>query len=582
MDGAMGTLLAQALPPTASVELAVLEHADRVLKFHTEYIQAGARIIQTHTFGANPYRLKQEGAEKRFENLNHQAVKLARTAREMLDKPIWIGGSIGPILSPLPEDLEGYAQQAQILEGAGCDLLILETFPSLELLKEALRRVKAVTRLPIFAEISLPDEWSPPPEGTHRTLLEALEALPALVVGINCGTGPEEYWEWVHDEGFQPKRPFSMLPNAGIPIRKNGRIYYPPSSPEYFASFAKEMAQAGVRCLGGCCGTTPDHIHAMAKVLKTIIPKKRQQISPPVKAVEKPEKVTPTSTFFQALTKGFTTVVQLDPPKGTSLDHLVQVAQAVRDSGKVTAVDVNANPLGRLHFDALFCSLFIQQKVGIETIPHVTPRDASIMGLESALLGAWYGGIRNLLIITGDPSQLGDYPSRYDVYQTDSVGLVEILKKLNEGYDWLGNPVGSPPSFVLGVAVNPGAEDIEKERVRFQAKVERGAQFAMSQVIYHWEVWERFWEPWGSPPIPVLVGIWPLTSFRLALRIHYEIPGITIPLNLLEKLEKAGKDAGKIGWEVAYQLYDQAPHFAQGAYLIAPFKKGEKILDLLT
>jgi 5,10-methylenetetrahydrofolate reductase len=291
----------------------------------------------------------------------------------------------------------------------------------------------------------------------------------------------------------------------------------------------------------------------------------------------------PGSTFAEKLLGGrFVRVVQLDPPRGTNSDRLLGAVRAMAANPSVDAVDINSNPLARLRMDSLWLATEIQRATGVEAIAHVTPRDASLMGLQSQLLGAWRSGVRNLLAITGDPSQLGDYPGVHDVYHVDIFELVRATARMAEGVDCAGNPIGDPPQFCVGVAVNPAAPDLDHEIARMRRKAEAGAHFLAAQVFFSWEPFERLLERCGGKlPLPVLVGIWPLPSLRVALRLHHEVPGIVVPDELLSRLEAAGREAARVGLERALQLLDEAPRFASGVYLVAPFRNPEEVLHLL-
>jgi homocysteine S-methyltransferase len=278
----------------------------------------------------------------------------------------------------------------------------------------------------------------------------------------------------------------------------------------------------------------------------------------------------------------FVRIVQLDPPKGTNADAVLRAAAKLADHPAVDAVDINSNPLARLRMDPLFLGQLIQQRIGLETVPHVTPRDASLMGLQSQLLGAWAGGIRNLLAITGDPSQLGDFPGIHDVYHVDIFELVRAVSRMAEGYDCAGNRIGDPPGFLIGVAFNPNAENLQEEADRLRRKVDNGAHFAMSQVCFDWQAWERFAEVFGGElPIPSLAAVWPVRSHTMAMRLHHEVPGIVVPADLLDALETAGRDAAEVGFERSVTLLREAPDYTAGVYLIAPFKQPQAILPLI-
>lgn len=587
-DGATGSELGAKLPASVPLDLVPLERPADLVALHLAYLKAGARLIQTHTFGASRPKLERAGHADRMEAVNHAAVKSAREAREMAGSPALIAGSIGSVRHYLPEGAPvggSIAEQAALLEERGVDCILLETFPTLDELREAVEAVRAATRLPLVAQMTLPDEWSEGPGPGFADLVERLARLDADLVGLNCGKGPEEVEELLEAVDALPPLRFAFQPNAGVPVRREGRYFYPDSSPAYFGRFALLAAEKGAVLVGGCCGTTPAHIAEVARVLKGVMPRtggaRRRLV-----AVEReiaPPRPRPESRLFERLERGeFVTVVQLDPPKGTHLAAFIELAGQIHRRPDIAAVDINANPLGRLHFDSLWMAHLLQHETGVEAIPHITPRDMSIMGLESALLGAWAAGLRNLLVITGDPSQLGDYPGAFDVAQTDSVGLTRIITDLCRGLDWAGNPVGDPPRFALGVAVNPNAENIDLEIERYKRKIDHGAHFAMAQVFFDFADWERFWDRFGGPsPIPVLVGIWPLSSFRLALRLEQEVPGIHVPEIFLKELQDAGPDARKLGWDRARALLEQARTAARGAYLIAPYKQPEDILGLL-
>jgi homocysteine S-methyltransferase len=302
-----------------------------------------------------------------------------------------------------------------------------------------------------------------------------------------------------------------------------------------------------------------------------------------VEVVTRPRKTGESSGLARKLAgKQFVNVVQLDPPKGSNAELVLQAVERFLEVGGVDAVDLNSNPMARLHMDSLWMAAEVE-RMGMETIPHITPRDASLMGLEANLLGAWRAGIKNVLAVTGDPSQIGDRAGAHDVYQTDGVGLVEILTQLNEGTDWAGNAIGDPPSFTVGVAVNPNAEDLDREVERYLRKIENGAHFAMTQVFFEWSCWERFLDKiGGASPIPVLIAVWPLTSYRLALRLHNEVPGIVVPKAVQDRLEQAGQGARTEGFALAREIYEESKKRKEGGvYVIAPFKNPSAALEVL-
>jgi methionine synthase I (cobalamin-dependent)/5,10-methylenetetrahydrofolate reductase len=595
-DGAMGTLLqGRTELPRGSVEELCLSSPDAVVQAHLEYIEAGARVIETNTFGATGHKLKAFGLQDQVGAINSAAVKLARQAREISGKEVFIGGSIGPTwVSYDPEDSDAeelvrslFREQARALDARGVDFFILETFLTLWEIRVAIETVREVSSLPVVASMTFPgDAWEEKedlawPEQAARRLL----ALGADVVGTNCSLGPADMLAALDGMARAEGPRLFAAPNTGVPRYRGGLFVYPDSSPEYFGWFAREAARRGARLIGGCCGSGPDHIRAMAAAVSEWTPVADASAPAPVVASigadRRPER-RKTSRLAERLARGeFVVSMQLDPPKGTDAEAVVQAARAFRDSGAVTAVDINSNPLAHVHMDSLWMAVLCERE-GIETIPHVTPRDGSLMGITSSLLGAWCQGIQNLLVITGDPSQAGDRPGSTDVYQTDSVGLVKVVTDLNAGRDIAGNAVGAAPNFLIGVAVNPTDADLDREIERFRHKIENGAHFAMTQVFFEWEAWERFVERFGGPiPIPVLAAVWPLTSHRLALRVHHEVPGILVPDRVLATLEKAGNRARQEGFAMAREFLAEARRRMQGVYVIAPFKSPISALELL-
>jgi methionine synthase / methylenetetrahydrofolate reductase(NADPH) len=594
-DGAMGSFLSSRLGPRPCLEEANLTHPDEVISIHLEYIAAGADIIETNTFAANAARLKDHGLAEKTEEINSRAVKLAREAREISGREVIIAGSIGPV--GFAHDLlrqEGweqarqhYRQQAEVLEQRGVEAFIIETFASARDLRIAVEAVRSISSLPIVAQLTFAaGEFAESEPADVSSAFAEIMDLPIEVYGVNCGMGPREMLRVLEKLPLTDEHRLSVYPNVGLPTRSSGRFVYPDSSPGYFAAFAVEAARLGARIVGGCCGTRPEHVAAIAEALKDVQPPARRQLRAEVLDIRKePAAVVPeeadTRLARRFMQGEFATSVQIDPPKGAEVDRQLEAVKAFQASGLVDAVDVNSNPMARLHMDSLWMSLMVEG-LGMESIPHITPRDASIMGLQSNLLGAHALGVKNLLVITGDPSQLGGTAGEMDVYQVDSLGLVKLLSEMNQGRDATGNLIGRPTRFFIGVAVNPTAPDLEEEARRFRQKIENGARFAMTQVFFEWDEWDRFLDVLGEQPaIPVMAAIWPLTSYRLALRLHHEVPGISVPDPLLKCLEAAGKEARKVGFDQARAMLETARKHVQGAYIIAPFKDPVAALELL-
>ena len=591
MDGAMGSELLQRLPEGARMDLAVHDHPKDVLDIHLAYIQAGAELIETSSFGCSRPRLDRAGVGDLTEKINAGSVKLAREAREISGRDVLIGGSIAPLAGVLDlDEAEGramiplaHAEQAAILAGRGADLFILETFFRVDELAIAVAAVRGVSDLPIIAMMTFAHERPPHPYKEQAELLDQLAELDLVAVGVNCSPGPMGALEILRHVS-QVDIPLATSPNAGTMVRREGRILMPPATPSYLGEFARKAVGLGAAVVGGCCGTGTEHVRAIAEAVDGLVPEPRATASVSVAFTSPaPKPVLPSSSLAAKFERGdFVHMVQLDPPKGTNVDALIEAAKAIAAHPDVDAVDINSNPLARLRMDPLFLSQLVQQKTGLEAVPHITPRDASLMGLQSQLLGAWRGGIRNLLAITGDPSQLGDFPGVHDVYHVDIFELVRSLSRLAEGFDCAGNRIGAPPGFLVGVAVNPAADDPKKEADRLRRKVDNGAHFAMSQVAFDWKAWDGFTKLFGGElPIPTMAAVWPLRSFKMALRLHHEVPGIHVHEDLLKAMEAAGADAATVGYERAVRLLREAPEKAAGAYLIAPFKQPQAILPVI-
>jgi len=425
---------------------------------------------------------------------------------------------------------------------------------------------------------------------------EKLKGKNIQAIGANCTIGPQLLLPVLQHLAAHSTIPLSAMPNAGFPKRIGDRTVYPRSSPEYFALFAKEAAEIGARILGGCCGTTPDHIHAMAEAVKKIpassgtrgalAATETVEVADPADRLRRAVAREPESKLWKRIQAGkFVTSVEVDPPKGVSIDRILDQVTRVMAHSAVDSIDINSGTLARVGMDAMVLAGALEAH-GFETIPHVTTRDANIIGLQAMLLGAWaVGGVRNILAITGDPPSLGDHPETSGVYEVDSIGLVRVLSRLNQGTDWAGKSLGGATNFTIGVAVNPVAENIDEELRRFEEKVAAGAHFAMTQPIFDPEHWRLFLKRLGGKsPIPIIVGLWPLTSYKQALRLNNEVPGIVIPEATLHEMDNAGEAARERGFALARRMLEWA-HGARsesiaGAYLIAPFKRYEEILEL--
>ena len=591
-DGAMGSMLHESVWPQRCFEELNVTEPEAIFRVHQAYIEAGAQIIETNTFGANRQKLAPLGLAEQAVKFNHRGVKIAREAREAAAREILIAGSIGPLgIAHQADALEpgqvrdAFHEQALALEERGVDLFILETFSDIEELLQAVDAIRAFSSLPIVAQLTFSEEGTTIGGTRPADAAARLAAKDVQAIGANCTLGPQLLLP-ILAELAAPGRPLSVMPNTGLPKRVGDRTVYPRSSPQYFAQFAREAAALGARIIGGCCGTTPEHIRAIAEAVRSLRPEKSVHVSAGVEAAAEPARPgvrEPESRLWKMIqARRFAVSVEIDPPKGVSLDRIFDQVDKIMASGKVDVIDINSGSMARLGMDALMLAGALEAR-GIETIPHLTTRDVNIIGLQAMLLGAWtVGGVRNVLSITGDPPSLGDHPETSGVYEIDSIGLVKVLAHLNQGTDWAGKTLGGATNFSIGVAVNPVAEDLDYEIARFREKIEAGAHFVMTQPLFdpaHWHAFEK--RLGGKCAIPVMVGIWPLNSYKQALRLNNEVPGIVIPEPLLKELEAAGAAARDRGFESARRMLSWARTELAGAYLIPPFKRYEEVLEVL-
>jgi methionine synthase / methylenetetrahydrofolate reductase (NADH) len=583
-DGGMGALLSAAVPRLRCPEEANLRAPEAVVSLHAGFVQAGAELIETNTFGANRRKLARHFLEDELERINSTAVRLAREARELSGREVFVAGAIGPLGEPASSRVrrELFAEQATVLEGRGADLFSVETFYDLEELADAVEAVREVSGLPIVALLTFDEDAETLAGVTAREAAERLAELDVAAIGANHGAGLFAALAAL-EQMRGPGLPLAALPNIGLASLSGGRVIYPHATPEYFAEFAAHARDLGARVIGGCCGTTPAEIAAIRSAL--------DEARPPAAPLELRTRELVVSLGEAQLETGLARAlrerewvvsIQLDPPLGGSNRGLVDVARELAATEAVGFVDLNDNPAARARMNGLMAAVAIEREAGIETIPHLTPRDMTLAGLESVLLGAHAEGVRNVLAVTGDPPQEGDYPGAGGVYQVDSIGLTELVAQLNRGEDVNGRSIDAPTSFFVGVAVNPSADDLDLELERFERKVAAGARFAMTQVLFDLGYLDRFLDRLGgSAPVPLLVGLWPLWSYQLAVRVHNEVPGIVVPEPVQEALRDAGADAATVGMRLARELYAEVRNRAAGVYVVAPFRQPLAALGLL-
>jgi len=602
-DGAMGTLLhLRGDEPMDTCFVALNKsRPDLVSSLHRDYIAAGAEAIKTNTFAGNRFQLEMHGWGDEVRDLNKRAAKLARDAREISGQPVWIAGSVGPtgrLLAPIgtstiKEIRAAFREQIEVLVEGGVDLLLLETFSSLAEIREAIAAARAVSDLPIIASMTYGDDDHTPVGHAPRDVARELTRLGVEMIGANCSVGPQNVTRVALTLRQATHLPISAMPNAGWPASLNGRIVYA-SSPAYLAAHARQAAEAGVRILGGCCGTEPAHIAAMRQALDALIALDPQVAKHPNGAVVAITMLPPETTdagldeaeygseFGRKLARGeFVATVEVAPPRGLNPAKVLAGARLLKEAG-VDAVDVTDSARARLSMSPIATCALIQQQVGIEAIIHLTTRDRSLMGLQADLLGAHALGLRNVLALTGDPPSLGNYPNSTAVYDVDSVGLIGILKQMNEGVDIGGNAIGAPAGFTIACAVDPTRDDLAEEARRLKRKIAAGAHFVMAQPIFDLDRWRRFLDLYGTVEIPVLLGILPLQNTRHAEFLHNEVPGIVLTDRVRQRMAEAGNDGRHVGIALAQELIVEAKDLVQGIYMMPSFGRYEQAAAVLS
>ena len=597
-DGAMGTLLFErGIPFERCFDELNLTDPLLVETIHREYLAAGAELIETNTFGASPTRLESHGLGAKARVIARQGVKVARNAREIAGTTAFVGGSMGPLgrhLEPfgtitVAEAERAFREQAEGLLEGGLDVFMLETFQDLTEILAAIRAVRGLTTsVPIVAQMTFGTDGKTRYGHTAPLIARALRLAGADVIGVNCGVGPQPALEVLQQlVAAAEGTPVSIMPNAGLPQFVDGRYVYM-SSPDYFADFAARAVEAGARLVGGCCGTTPAHIRAMRERLASHLPAEHLPTGAEVRVLEpaQGEDAAPESTeepsLLRKLRAKFTVSVEIDPPRGINTQKVLAGAKLMAERG-VDCINIADSPMARIRMSAMSLAwqirgLFPQ----VEVILHYTTRDRNLMGLQSDLLGAHAVGLRNILCLTGDPPSLGDYPNMTAVYDTNSVGLIGIVGKMNHGTDESGSAIGGSTNFAIGCAVNPTSDKLDWELDHFRKKLDAGAQFVMTQPVYELAAWERFLEKLGGPPkIPLLIGILPLQSFRHAEFLHNEVPGIQVPDWIRQRMHEAGNEGQKVGVELARDLLVQCRSSANGVYLMPSFGRYENCLDVL-
>jgi methionine synthase I (cobalamin-dependent)/5,10-methylenetetrahydrofolate reductase len=592
-DGAMGTLLyAKGIFINRSYDELNLSQPDLIRGIHHDYLQAGAEIIETNTFGANSFRLARHSLADKVQDINRAGARLAREAAKSFD--VWVAGSVGPLgsrIEPLgktsfQEARDAFREQIEALVEGGVDLLILETFGYLEEIHQAIQAAREVApSVPLVAQVTIDEDGNCLDGSDPETFAPKLAEWGADVIGCNCSVGPVAMLDAIERVRAATSLPLAAQPNAGIPRSVDGRNIYL-CSPEYMASYARKFVAAGVRVVGGCCGTTPDHIRVMKSALRA--GEARGKNNPAHVSGGPAPKATPAvpleerSALGSKLARGeFVTMVEIVPPKGTDISKEVEGARFLKSVG-VDAVNIPDSPRASARMSNQALSLLIQREVGIDAILHYTCRDRNVLCIQSDLLGAAAVGIRNLICITGDPPKMGNYPDATAVFDVDAIGLVNIVRSLNHGLDLGGNPIGTGTGFVVGVGANPGLTDLDEEIRRFEYKVEAGAEYAVTQPVFDLRLLENFLRRIEHCRIPVVAGIWPLVSVRNAEFMKNELR-VSVPDSILERMARAQTPelARSEGVAIAREMLIAARQMVQGAQISAPMGRYTSAVDVL-
>ncbi len=615
-DGAMGTMLyAKGVFINQCYDELNLKAPDLVREVHAAYAKAGAEVLETNTFGANRVKLSQYGLESQVKDINRAA---ARIAREVAGDDHLVAGAVGPLgvrIEPygptsVDEAYQAFVEQMSALKDGGVDLFLLETFADLAEMAQGVRAARAVDpKIPVIAQMTIGVDGRTSYGATPEDLARTLDKLDVDVIGLNCSVGPQAILEAIEKMAAVTRRKLSAQPNAGMPRDVGGRSMYM-ASPEYMANYSRHLVQAGAKIVGGCCGTTPDHVRAMVNGVRPLAPRvsgigtrglgtgdtglaateTSEQPSPLPRVPVPASKGVPSVPFAERshwaakIAKGeMVTSVEIVPPRGVDASKMLSDVAALKREG-VDAVNVPDGPRAQSRMGAVMTSLLIEQQVGVETVTHYCCRDRNLLGMLSDLLGASAMGLRNLLVITGDPPKMGPYPDATAVFDIDAIGLTNLVSNLNRGLDPGGNPIGAPTRYAIGVGVNPAAVDPALELKRFEYKVEAGAEYAITQPVFDVAQLERFLGQIEHVRIPIIAGIWPLVSVRNAEFLANEVPGVVVPDTVITRMrranEKSKEHAVAEGIAIAREMLGCVKSAVQGVQVSAPFGKVELALEV--
>jgi len=593
-DGAMGTMLyAKGVFINKCYDELNVRNPEIVLEVHKQYVRAGAEILETNTYGANRVKLRTFGIEDELQQINAAAVEIARRAA---GDSVYVAGAIGPLgirIEPygptaLDEAREIFREQASALRDGGVDLFIVETMSNIAETEQAIAAIRDVCSIPVVAQMTIGNDGRTVFGDTPKTIAERLDQAAADVIGLNCSVGPDVMLDAIEQMAAVTARKISCQPNAGLPREVNGRQMYM-ASPDYMAKYAKRLIHKGVKFLGGCCGTTPEHIKVMADAVRPLSPRRsfviieRDHVNTTAEGKE-PAPLATRSNWGKKLAAGeFVTTIEITPPKGPNPEAMIQSVKAIRAAG-VDAVNVPDGPRAQNRMGAIAVATLLHRHVGIEPVLHYCCRDRNLLGMHSDLLGCAALGIRNLLLITGDPPKMGPYPDATAVFDIDSIGLTNMVSLLNRGLDLGSNPFGEPTKFTIGVGVNPGHLDLDYELRRLEWKVKAGAEYAITQPVFDVDVLERFLRRIEGMKLPIVPGIWPLLSYRNAQFMNNEVPGVSVSDEVMERMriasEKSKEHGLREGVAIARETLERVRDHVAGVQVSAPLGRVDLALQV--
>ncbi len=593
-DGATGTMLYnRGVFINQCFDQVNLTNTRLIKEIHTDYANAGSDVLQTNTFGANQFKLAQHGLSDSLEAINYQG---ARLARDVAGNQLFVAGSIGPLgvkIEPWgklsrKEANDAFKEQGQALVNGGVDLFVLETFSDLSEIEQAILALRELGDLPIIAEMTIDESGNSLYGTATETFTHQLDKWGADVVGINCSVGPPPMMDALEKMVHVTKKPIIIQPNAGNPRVVDERNMYL-ASPEYMGEYAMRFIKAGARLVGGCCGTTPEYIKAMEKSVRMLSPRQHNfSIKVPKETIEEATPIPweEKSKFAAKLAKGeLVTSVEIVPPRGSDPSKVLESCRQLKEFG-VDGINVPDGPRAMCRMGAQHLSILIEQNVGIETLLHYCCRDRNLLGMQSDIMGLYAVGLRNILIITGDPPKMGDYPDATAVFDVDSIGLTNMVDRMNHGIDLGGTKLDAPTGFYIGVGLNPGALDPALEIRRFEWKVEAGAEYAITQPVFDPQILLEFLPKIKHVKIPVIAGIWPLVSFRNAEFMNSEVPGASVPEKYMERMRQAQEiskeEARAEGLRIAQEAVAQSREHVKGFQVSAPFGKVEYSMQVLS